>query len=550
MGGDRDPARVDTPGASAFAGPPDLAFPDVPRQQLDRLLEQLTRQAQDVIAAQGRLRALLRANAEVVRDLNLPSVLSRVLDVGRGLLAARRAAIGIVGAGGEERFVRSGMGEAEVPSLPGRPRSDVVGAPIRIRGRTAGHLYFAGPEAGSGFTEEDEQLVASLAATTATAVENARLYDLSERRRRWMSSSAEVTRMLLATDEPPMELIAHRAAENADAVVAMLLRPIGQGRLAVEVATGEYAEHLNGKVVPEADSLSGRAIRTGKPILAPEPARLLRDLNENVIRIGPVIAVPLTASSGVLGALCLARAAEVAAFTETDLDMVAGFANQAALALELARGRRDQELLRTVADHDRIAGDLHDHVIQQLFAVGMTLHSTAAALAEPNQAARLTTQVDVLDSTIARIRETIYQLNAPQTPREPLRNRLVEVVVAAVDTLGFDPTLRLTGPIDHVEPGLADDAVAVTREALSNCARHAAATAVAVSVSVADGWLVVEVVDNGRGIGSPTRSSGLANLRRRAEARGGALRLESAAAARGASLVWSARLAASDEPGS
>jgi signal transduction histidine kinase len=202
-----------------------------------------------------------------------------------------------------------------------------------------------------------------------------------------------------------------------------------------------------------------------------------------------------------------------------------------------------------VADHDRIAGDLHDHVIQQLFAVGMTLHSTAAALSERNQADRLTAQVDVLDETIARIRETIYRLNAPRTPREPLRNRLVEVVVAAVDALGFDPALRLTGPIDQVEPGLADDTVAVAREALSNCARHAAATAVAVSVSAADEWLVIEVVDNGRGIGSPTRSSGLANLRRRAEARGGALRLEPAATAHGTSLVWSARLAVVDEPG-
>jgi len=179
----------------------------------------------------------------------------------------------------------------------------------------------------------------------------------------------------------------------------------------------------------------------------------------------------------------------------------------------------------------------------------MTLHSTAAALAEPSQAARLAAQVDVLDATIARIRETIYQLNAPRTPREPLRNRLVEVVVAAVDALGFDPTLRLTGPIDQVQPGLADDTVAVAREALSNCARHAAATTVAVSVSAADGWLVVEVVDDGRGIGSPTRSSGLTNLRRRAEARGGALRLEPTAAARGTSLVWSARLAVADEPG-
>lgn len=548
MGGDRGRIRTGRPGGAEYPDEPDLDFPDVPRQQLDQLLEQLTLRAQDVMAAQGRLRALLRANAAVVGELNLPAVLRRVLDAGCELLAARRGALGMVGSDGEEHYVHVGVDAAAVAELTSGPAGVVVGVPIRIRGRLAGHLYFADREGGTGFTDEDEQLVASLAATAAIAIENARLYEQSERRQRWMSTSAEVTRMLLAADaEPPMELIARRAAENADAVVAMLVRPIGQRRLAVEVAAGPFAEHLSGKVIPEADSLSGRAIRTGKPILSSRPGRLLRELDENVVRIGPVIAVPLTASSGTLGALCLARRVDVAAFTESDLDLVAGFANQAALALELARGRAGQEALRTMADHDRIAGDLHDHVIQQLFAVGMSLHATAAALTDTHQAARLTTQVAVLDATIAQIRATIYRLNAPQAARQPLRNRLVEVVVAAVDALGFDPVLRLVGPIDDTEPTLADDAVAVTREALSNCARHAAASAVHVSISAGAGRLAIEVTDNGRGVGTASRSSGLANLRRRAERRGGAFGLETADSPGGTRLTWTAPLTA--DPG-
>jgi signal transduction histidine kinase len=564
-----------------------VSFPDAPRLQLDQLLGELTARAQDVLTAQGRLRGLLRANAAVVAELSLPTVLQRIVTSACELLEARYGALGVIGTDGTlEQFVHVGMDEDVVRRVghlpegkgllgaliqdprpirltrisddprsvgfpPGHPPMEsFLGVPIRVRGVVFGNLYLTERVGGGQFTEEDEQLAAALAGTAGVAIENARLYEESERRRRWLASSTEVTRALLSADgSAPLELIARRAAEDADAVVAMLLLPLGEDRLTVDVVTGPLSEQLVGKVLPSEDSLAGEAIRTGQPILAAHPRRLLLDLQSAALPppIGPVIAAPLDAGEAVIGALCVARTAGSAPFTPADVDMVAGFANHAALAMALARGRADEQLLRTVADHDRIAGDLHDHVIQQLFAVGMTLHSVAAGLGDPRQSARLTTQVETLDATIAQIRASIYELHQPKETAMPLRGRLVDIAVAAADALGFEPGLRLKGPLDSVSVTLADDIAAVTREALSNCARHAQATQVDVAVTATARLVTVDVADDGRGIGSPQRSSGLSNMQRRAEAHAGSLTLAPAATRNGADigtrLVWTAFLA-------
>jgi signal transduction histidine kinase len=561
----------------------DVSFPDAPRLQLDELLGQLTARAQEVLTAQGRLRGLLRANAAVVAELSLPTVLRRIVTSACELLQARYGALGVIGPDGMlEQFVHVGMDDdvvRRVGHLPeGKgllgaliqdprpirltrisddprsvgfpqghpPMESFLGVPIRVRGVVFGNLYLTEREGGGQFTEEDEQLAAALAGTAGVAIENARLYEESERRRRWLASSTEVTRALLSADgSEPLELIARRAAEDADAVVAMLLLPLGKDRLAVDVATGPLAEQLIGKVVPSEDSLAGEAIRTGQPVVAPHPRRLLLDLDSPPLPpIGPVIAAPLDAGDAIIGALCVARTAGSAQFTSADVDMMAGFANHAALAMALARGRADEQLLRTVEDHDRIAGDLHDHVIQQLFAVGMTLHSVAAGVGDERQAARLTSQVQTLDTTIARIRASIYALHEPREAATPLRGRLVDIAAAAADALGFEPGLRLTGALDALPATLADDIAAVTREALSNCARHAQATAVDVAVTVSAHQVTIDVADDGCGIGSPERSSGLSNMRRRAEAHDGALDLGPWASRDGADigtrLVWTA----------
>jgi signal transduction histidine kinase len=577
----RDDGSRDESGAS----PSDVSFPDAPRLQLDQLLGELTERAHEVMTAQGRLRGLLRANAAVVAELSLPAVLRRIVTSACELLQARYGALGVIGPDGQlEQFLHVGMDEDVVERIghlpqgkgllgaliqdprpirlsrishdprsvgfpPGHPAMEsFLGVPIRVRGVVFGNLYLTERDGGSQFTEEDEQLAAALAGTAGVAIENARLYEESERRRRWLASSTEVTRALLSADgSEPLEMIAQRAAEDADAVVAMLLLPLGEDRLTVDVATGPLAEQLVGKVVPCDDSLAGEAIRTGRPILSTHPGRLLLGVHPAATPIGPLIAVPLDAGSAIIGALCVARTADSPLFTSADVDMVAGFANHAALAMELARGRADEQLLRTVEDHDRIAGDLHDHVIQQLFAVGMTLHSVAAGLSDPRQAARLAAQVETLDATIAQIRTSIYELHQPQGAATPLRGRLVEIATTAADALGFEPGLRLKGPIDSLPRTLADDVAAVTREALSNCARHARATLVDVAVTATSSAVTIEVADDGCGIGVPQRSSGLSNMRRRAEAHHGTLGLGPRASRdrqeTGTLLVWTAQRA-------
>jgi len=574
--------------ASGDEGPPsEVSFPDAPRLQLDQLLAELTQRAQEVMTAQGRLRGLLRANAAVVAELSLPAVLRQIVTSACELLQARYGALGVIGPDGQlEQFVHVGMdGDAvrrighlpqgkgllgaliqdphpirlnrigddprSVGFPPGHPPMDsFLGVPIRVRGVVFGNLYLTERIGGGQFTEEDEQLATALGATAGVAIENARLYDGSERRRRWLASSTEVTRALLSADgTEPLELIADRAAQNADAVVAMLLLPLGEDWLAVDVATGPLAAQLVGKVIARDDSLAGQVVRTGRPILSAHPGKLLLGVQLDTARIGPLIAVPLDAGNTVIGALCVARTAGSPAFTPSDVDMLAGFANHAAIAMALARGRADEQLLRTVDDHDRIAGDLHDHVIQQLFAVGMTLHSVAAGLGDERQSARLTAQVDTLDATIAQIRASIYALHQPQGHAVPLRGRLVEIAAAAADALGFEAGLRLKGPIDSLPPELADDVAAVTREALSNCARHAHATQVDVTITATAEAVTIEVGDDGRGIGSPQRSSGLSNMRRRAEKHAGALTLGPREGRDGqqlgTQLVWTARVTAS-----
>jgi signal transduction histidine kinase len=179
-----------------------------------------------------------------------------------------------------------------------------------------------------------------------------------------------------------------------------------------------------------------------------------------------------------------APAARPAGVTE-----LTGFAAQATLGLEVAERRRDAERLVVFEDRDRIARDLHDLVIQRLFATGMQLESAARLIERPDAASRVRRSVDDLDTTIREIRSTIYALqNDPsEQDRSSLRSRLFEVVDAGAEQLGFAPSVRLSGLVDtSVPPGLADHLLAVLREALSNAARHAGAARVEVVLEVDD----------------------------------------------------------------
>jgi signal transduction histidine kinase len=554
----------------------ELGFPDIPRLELDQLLVQLADRADDVRATQGRLRGLLRANALVAGELSLPVVLRQIVGAARDLLGARYAALGVLGPDGRlEQFVHAGMDEeivARVGDLPtGRgilgllisepvpirladlaahpasagfppehpPMRGFLGVPVRIGEKVFGHLYLTERRDGSEFTAEDEELAIALAATAGTAIANARRFAESEERRRWLDASGQLTPLLLSGQvEQPHALITQLAAAAAAADFAALAVPHGADEVLVTSVTGALTVGMMNRIAPRAGSLAGQAILTGKPSLVTGGCRdaAAAALNAD---IGPVIVVPLAAGEAVRGALMLGRLAANPGFTETDLDMAASFAGHAAVAMELARARIDQITLAQAEDHDRIAGDLHDHVIQELFALGMTLQGHAARGA-PADAERIKGYIDTLDEAIANIRTSIFGLHQSRTAPAGLHARLLAIIEEHAPQLGFTATIRFAGQLDP-DTDLAHDILAVTREALSNSARHAHASAVSITLAQQDGLIILDIIDNGCGVGTPARSSGLTSMRRRAESNGGTCQLTTPGGG-GTHLTWTARL--------
>ena len=567
-------------GAGAADAAGGLAFPDMPRLGLDDLLVQLVDRANDVLADQGRLRGLLRANALIAGDLSLPVVLRQIVGAARDLLGARYAALGVLGRDGElEQFVHAGMDDALVAAIGDLPRGhgilglltsepvpirlaslsahpaaagfpaghppmgSFVGVPVRIGEEIFGNLYLTERTAGGEFTADDEELAIALAAAAGAAIANARRFAESEQRRRWLDASAQLTPLLLAESQGrPHALITRHAADAADADFAVLAVPDGPDQVIVAGVSGTLAQGQMNRTVPLDGSLAGQAIRSGKPGLITgnglEAAAAALGAG-----IGPLIVVPLAAGEQVLGALMLGRLAARPGFTETDLDMVASFAEHAAVAMELARARTDQVLLAQAEDHDRIAGDLHDHVIQELFALGMKLQGQATRGA-PATAEQVNSYVDTLDEVIRKIRTSIFGLQQPRRAPVGLQARVMEIIEEHAPQLGFIASVSFTGsPGPDPDETLAHDILAVTREALSNCARHARATAVTIVLARQDGLITLDITDNGRGLGTPARSSGLASMRRRAECNGGTFQLTSPSGG-GTRLTWTARPAA------
>jgi signal transduction histidine kinase len=577
----RSPSAAEGPGgaraADAVSG---LGFPDLPRLELDQLLVQLVDRADDVLATRGRLRGLLRANALIAGELSLPVVLRQIVAAARDLVGARYAAFGVLGRDGQlEQFVYAGMDEELVGRIgdlprgqgilgllirkpvplrladlsghpapagfpPGHPpMTGFLGVPVRIGEEVFGNLYLTERSRGGQFTADDEQLAIALAAAAGAAIANARRFTESEQRRRWLDASAELTPLLLSgAAVQPHALITQLAATAADADFATLAVPHGADQVMVAGVTGELAAGMMNQVEALADSLAGQAIRTGKPSLVTGEGRqaVAAVLGAGT---GPLIVVPLAAGEQVRGALLLGRLAVRPGFTETDLGMAAAFAGHAAVAMELARTRADQITMARAEDHDRIAGDLHDHVIQELFALGMRLQGHAAR-SDPATAERVNGYVDTLDEVIKKVRTSIFGLHQThQTHQTPasLPARVTEIIDEHTAQLGFTAGVRFAGPLDPgPDEALAHDILAVTREALSNCARHAHATAVTISLVLHDRLITLDVTDDGRGLGTPARSSGLSSMRRRAERNGGTFQLTTPATG-GTHLTWTAR---------
>jgi len=332
----------------------------------------------------------------------------------------------------------------------------------------------------------------------------------------------------------------------------VLALPTGnRGTLVIEHACGDGADAALGLVLPAEQSASGIVMASGKPLTVedfrtdPQVAQVAREH----MPLGPAVLVPLGPAGDVRGVLTAGRNQGALPLSADAVDMLITFAAQAGIGLELAEHRSDAQRLLLFEDRDRIARDLHDLVIQRLFATGMSLQSATARMDDPEVAGRVEKAVDALDETIREIRSAIFSLQT-RGDAEPvrLRTRILGVVEEMTGPLGFAPALRLAGPLDtRVPGGLADHMLAALREALANAAKHARASRVNVAVE-AGRDLVLTVRDDGVGLGDVTRRSGLANLAERAAESGGTMRL-SAAPGGGTELEWRVPLPAPDLAG-
>jgi signal transduction histidine kinase len=547
--------------------------PSLSRVDLDDLLSELRDRAGAVRQAHDRLNALLDAVVAISSELDLAAVLERIVTTACLLSRARYGALGVIGRDGNlVEFITHGVdpqtrarigppprghgvlglliedprplrlrdiGEhARSVGFPANhpPMHGFLGVPIRIRDEVYGNLYLTEkvlPDGSAGdFSAEDEELVVALAAAAGVAIENARLYVQSQHRQAWLRAAASCTNALtgLGSGDRAVQIVVDevRAAGQADVAVMLLEDDEDDGGPRVAAAAGveNVARHITSETVgwPWPD----------RSAVQLDGERLADQLGCKAL--GWAVCTPLWAGERRVGGLVLATYDGTVPSDET-LQLLQAFGEQVALSLEVAAAQADRSRLAVLEDRDRIARDLHDLVIQRLFAVGLTVQAAARDAVRPSVSERLDRAVDDLDDTIKDVRRTIFQLRT-RPGQGGLREDLDAVVVAARETLGFMPRLRTEGPLSSVPPAVAADLVAVLRETLSNTARHARAGRVDVLLSAGPDAISVVVGDDGDGVpAGSTRRSGLANLEQRARAHGGECTVSSEPQA-GTTVTW------------
>ena len=547
-------------------------------ERIDEVHERLS----SVARAQARVQNLLDAFLSVSTGLDLPSTLRRLVESACDLVDARYGALGVLRQDGDglAAFITVGVSEelaARMGHLPeGKgvlgqlirepyplriadlgthpssagfpphhpPMKSFLGVPVLARGEVFGNLYMTEKRDGQ-FTDEDEDVLTALAGAAGIAIDNARLYEQSEVRRGWLAAIADVRAVLLETPsaEAAMALIAARIADLTEADAAWLLMgPEPEtGAYTIAAQSGEGLPDLTSERLRAPESPLLQAAEQGGSVVTLDLSTVAYESRTPHVNWGPCIAVPLSGTHIERYVIVAARRAGAQRFDPSVAPLITAFAEQATAALDMAARQRLARQLDVYEDRDRIARDLHDHVIQRVFASGLGLQAVLPRVGDVQARERIEGVVRQLDDTVRDIRTTIFDLQNANIlgPGQSLRRRVRDIVTETA--VGLEPTVRISGAVDTLVTGeLATDVEAVVREAVSNAARHSGAAHVTMTLDVSD-HVVVEVVDDGRGIDVKAARSGLRNLEQRAEDRGGEASIEPLPDG-GSRLRWSAPL--------
>jgi signal transduction histidine kinase len=428
------------------------------------------------------------------------------------------------------------------------PMRSFLGVPIRVGETFFGNLYLTEKRTGGTFTDADCDAAQALAAVAGLAIENARLAERAELRRAWVQAGTKAATALLSGDDPIVvlhDVTGEAAALTGGDLTGLLVPTTDDDRtLTVAAAVGPGAEDFEGVRIPLAATHVGRVYRSGAATLVPD------------VGVDPVVGghasisleIPQDYEAAImapmgrnppLGMIVALRARGRPPFDPTLLELLDDYAGRTAVALALATTQARERRLQVQADRDRIARDLHDHVVQRIFATALSLDRLSRSLedSQPEAAERLARNVDELDSTIAEIRAAIFELHQEEELRPAsLRALLSDVVRQVTEGHPLRRDVRLRGSVDDLSADYLPDLLAVARELVTNVVRHAAASRVTVTLTVDDEVRLV-VTDDGVGLPPGAERSGLANLADRAERRGG--RLSTVSRAAGTQVRWS-----------
>ncbi|WP_045731687.1 GAF domain-containing protein [Pseudarthrobacter chlorophenolicus] len=534
------------------------------RERAEDLLRDFVSRADELLQTQDRMNGLLSAVVGLAEDLSLETVLDRLVRSACELVGARYGALGVIG---EDRslshFITVGIDEQGIRSIgdlptghgvlgllireprPLRlhdlgqhpiasgfpqnhpPMKTFLGVPVRVRDVVFGNLYLTEKSGGLDFTPEDEDLAVALAAAAGVAIQNARHFDDSRRRQKWLEAGMELSSRLIVTPRPGdaenLDLVSETALRVSDSALAVIAVPAGDGALRCRSSLGVQSLQAGREI--KASGVVDDVISTGKSVMVRDPQQVFDD--GVVEKLGPVLVCALGHSGSDNGVLILARTSGSGPFTQAEVESSALFGSRIGLALDLARvhALREQNLLFT--DRERIARDLHDLVIQRLFAAGLSIQSLRRYTPDPVAHERIAAVTAELDDTIRKLRDTIYSLRTGGN-QEPLTGRILKVAEETSRGYAVVPNVAFSGPVDDTIPeDVAGHLLSVLSEGLSNAARHSGAAEIRVAVTASADDVELVISDNGCGFDEPPLTSGLANMRHRAELLGGSCSIDS-----------------------